>query len=121
MVTVDDQAHFRSAATDVIDATPGFVALGEASSGPEALGVVASRAPELVLLDLRMPEMDGIETARRIKGSHPEVVVVLVTIQDLGQVPACASDCGAAELVRKQDFGPSLLRRLWSDHCPREH
>ena len=119
VVTVDDQAHFRCAAGDVIAATPGFTTVGEASSGQEALAIMESAAPQLVLLDIRMPEMDGIETARRIKAEHPEVVVVLVTIQGRDEVPTAASDCGAAALVYKQEFKPSLLRRIWSEHGPK--
>jgi two-component system, NarL family, invasion response regulator UvrY len=116
VVTVDDQPFFRGAAREVIEATPGFQALGEASSGEEALGVVAELHPELVLLDVRMPGMDGIQTARRIKAGHPEVVVILISIEDPANVPATADACGAAALVRKQDFRPRLLRSLWGAH-----
>jgi two-component system invasion response regulator UvrY len=115
VVTVDDQPHFRGAAREVIEATPGFHALGEACSGEEALGVVDELEPELVLLDVRMPGMDGIQTARRIKAGHPEVVVVLISIEDPADVPA-AEACGAAAFVRKQDFRPRLLRSLWVNH-----
>jgi DNA-binding NarL/FixJ family response regulator len=116
VVTVDDQAYFRSAVRDVIDATPGFAALGEASSGEEALALVDGHAPQLVLIDVRMPGMDGIETARRIKDAHPETVVVLVSIEDPADVPSTAASSGAVALVRKQDFGPRLLRGLWLAH-----
>jgi DNA-binding NarL/FixJ family response regulator len=117
VVTVDDQVFFRTAARDVIVATPGFAAVGEASCGQEALTVVAEERPQLVLVDVRMPGMDGLETARRIRDDHPEVVVVLVSIQDPAQiVPAEVAASGAAEFVRKQDFRPGLLRRLWEAH-----
>jgi DNA-binding NarL/FixJ family response regulator len=116
VVTVDDQPYFRVAAHDVVEATPGFDALGEACSGEEALGMVDESKPELVLVDVRMPGMDGIETARRIRAAHPEVVVVLISIEDPSNIPSDARSSGAAALVRKQDFKPSLLRELWLSH-----
>ena len=66
VLTVDDQPLFRSAAAAVVDATPGFEAVGEASSGEEALQLSSELRPDLVLLDVRMPGMDGIETAQRL-------------------------------------------------------
>jgi DNA-binding NarL/FixJ family response regulator len=119
VVTVDDQRVFREAAREVIEATPGFESVGEACSGDELLRMVAERTPELALVDVRMPEMDGIEVTRRIKHAHPEVVVVLISIEERANLPADALSSGAAALVRKQDFGPCLLRQLWLAHAPR--
>ena len=116
VVTVDDQPYFRDAARDVIEATAGFEMVGEACSGEEALAVVGALEPRLVLVDVRMPDMDGIEATRRIKADHPETVVVLISIEDTGNVPASAMTSGAAALVQKRNFGPSLLRGLWVAH-----
>jgi DNA-binding NarL/FixJ family response regulator len=118
VVTVDDQPVFLEAARDVIRATPGFACVGEACSGREALAVVDEQRPELVLVDVRMPGMDGIELVGLIKETHPEVVVVLISLEQPANVPAAASSSGAAALVRKQDFGPRLLRRLWLTYAP---
>ena len=117
VVTVDDQAPFRDAARDVIEATPGFEAVGEADGGVNALAVVDRLAPQLVLLDVYMPDVDGIETAQRIKLAHPSTVVVLISIEDSANLPAAATAVsGAAALVLKQDFRPALLRDLWARH-----
>src|SRR3954451_7329885 len=116
VVTVDDQPFFREAAREVIAATPGFESIGEASSGEEAIAVVDEVEPELVLIDVRMAGMDGIETAERIRAVHPHVVVVLISIEDPADVPAEARTCGAVALVRKQDFKPRLLQDLWVAH-----
>jgi two-component system, NarL family, invasion response regulator UvrY len=119
VVTVDDQAVFRSVAREVVEATSGFEPAGEAASGEEAIQLVDAVEPQLVLVDVRMAGMNGIETARRLRAAHPELVIVLISLED----PSCVAfspDSGAATFVRKQDFGPALLRRLWSAYGPPE-
>jgi DNA-binding NarL/FixJ family response regulator len=115
VLTVDDQEVFRGVARDVIEATAGFESVGEAASGEEALEAVERLVPELVLLDVRMPGLNGIEVARRIAATHPEVVVVLISMEERVDVPRVA-ELRRVPLVRKRDFGPRLLRRLWRDH-----
>jgi DNA-binding NarL/FixJ family response regulator len=118
VVVVDDQLVFRQVAREVIELTPGFEMVGDAASGEQGVAVVEKLHPDLVLLDVRMPGMDGIETAARLQAEQPDVVVVLISIDEAPQLPRALASCGAAELVRKQDFGPSLLRRLWRRHAP---
>jgi len=114
VLIVDDQLVFRHAARDVIEAAgPEFVLLGEAVSGEHALAAMHDLHADLVLVDVRMAGMDGIETTKRLHAAHPDAVVVLVTIEDPLNLPSEVGFCGAADLVRKQDFRPALLRRLW--------
>ena len=115
VLTVDDQVLFRRVARDVIDATPGFEMIGEAASGDEGLEAVERLAPDLVLLDVRMPGISGIEVARRLSATHPELAVVLISIEERIDVPS-AAQLEAVPLVRKQEFGPRLLRRLWDEY-----
>jgi DNA-binding NarL/FixJ family response regulator len=120
VMVVDDQLVFRHVARDVVEAaSPDFVLLGEASSGAHALALVGDLHPDLVLVDVRMEGMDGIETSKRLTAEHPEAVVVLITVEDPLNLPAAVGFCGASDLVRKQDFRPSLLRRLWRAHGER--
>jgi two-component system, NarL family, invasion response regulator UvrY len=116
VLVVDDQLVFRQVAHEVIDATKDFEMIGEAASGAHALVAAAELHPDLVLLDVRMPGMDGIETAARLRDEQPSSVVVLITVEEAPNLPAGFASCGAALLVRKQDFGPALLRRVWKAH-----
>jgi DNA-binding NarL/FixJ family response regulator len=116
VLTVDDQEVFRRVAHDVIEATAGFEPVGEAASGEEAVAIVDEVQPELILMDVRMPGMDGLEAARRIKAAHPTTTIVLISIEEPDEVGRSAGSCGAAALVRKQDFGPAMLRALWGEH-----
>ncbi len=115
-LTVDDHLPFLRLAHQLIDATPGFESVGEASSGEDALACIEEAEPQLMLVDVRMPGMGGAEVARRVADSHPEIVVVLISADDQPELPPAVHRCGAAELVRKQDLAPALLRDLWQKH-----
>jgi DNA-binding NarL/FixJ family response regulator len=113
VLAVDDQSIFLDVAQDVVAATPGFRWVGGARSGEEAIDAVGELEPQLVLLDVRMPGMDGIETAQRICGTYPDIVVVLVSVDETPAASPAIEASGAAGLVRKREFGPAMLRRLW--------
>lgn len=114
VLAVDDQPIFLDVAHEVVAATKGFRWVAGVTCGEEALAAVEEHEPALVLLDVRMPGMDGIETAQRISERHPDVVVVLISVEENPAIATAVERSGAAVLVRKQDFGPAMLRRLWS-------
>ena len=116
VMVVDDHPGFRRAARAVIDATVGFESVGDAASGPEALARAHEAQPDLVLVDVLMPEMGGVETARRLNASHPETVVVLVSLDELDEASAVLASCRAVAFLVKQDFGTKMLRSLWATH-----
>ena len=113
---VDDQAPFRRAARAVLAATPGFDPVGEAESGEQALDLVESLAPALVLMDINMPGIDGIESTRRIVGDHPGTVVFLLSTYRADDLPEGTKSCGAAGYIHKEEFGSAVLRDLWDRH-----
>jgi DNA-binding NarL/FixJ family response regulator len=113
VLTVDDQAPFRDSARDLVCATAGFRLVGEAASGAEALIEVERLAPDLILLDVQMPGMDGIEVAERVSASHPSVLIVLTSANDPRRLPAAQRLAGTVAFERKQDLCPRRLRELW--------
>jgi two-component system invasion response regulator UvrY len=116
VLVIDDQPFFHAAARAVIEAGDEFRLVGAALSGTEGVEAADKLDPELVLLDVRMPVMDGIETARRIRDKHAEAVIVLMSVDDIACVPTSIASCGASAFVRKQDFGRGMLHRLWAVH-----
>ena len=113
VLVVDDQAPFRSAARAVLRRLDGFEFAGEASSGLEAIELVDRLRPALVLMDMNMPEMSGIEATRTIVAAHPEVVVILCSTYDAADLPSAASASGAAAYVNKERLAADTIRRLW--------
>src|ERR1700687_3567231 len=113
VVVVDDQAPFRLAAKAVLRRIDCFELAGEASSGPEAIELVDTLHPALVLMDINMPEMNGIEATRRIVSAHPDVVVFLCSTYDVADLPPDAAVSGASAYVNKERFGAEALRQLW--------
>ena len=117
-VAADDHEGFRGALRDLIEAAPGFVLVGEVSSGEEAMRVVDKLSPRLVLMDILMPGMGGIAAAQEILRRHPEVVVVLMSVEDPA-LDAAASALGeTVGCARKQELRPQRLRNLWETTAP---
>jgi DNA-binding NarL/FixJ family response regulator len=116
VLTVDDQAPFRAAARAVVGALPGFEVVAECEDGESAVEVARRVDPDLVLLDVRLTGIDGIETARRLSADNCVAVIVLVTSMPVSGLSMLSASCGAAALVLKQWLTPRLLHGLWVAH-----
>ncbi len=115
VLLVDDQAPFRGAARAVLQMAAGFELVGEAESGEEAVEMVTTLEPALVLMDINMTGISGIEATRLITADHPDTVVVLLSTYHLEDLPTEARTSGAAAYVHKEELSPRVLRRLWDE------
>lgn len=118
MLAVDDSETFLRVADSVVSATTGLRLIGTAVSGEEAIELLPELTPDLVLLDIHMPGLDGFETARIIARESPQTVVVLVSADPEG-LEADAASSGAVALVDKVGLLPATLDDLWLKHRPR--
>lgn len=112
VLIVDDLVPFRRVARAVIDACDGFEAVGEASSGEEAVLAAGLLRPDLVLMDVNLPGIDGMEATRQIRAQSRAPVVLLLSTWD-SDLGAGAVQCGAADYIPKSRFGPEQLVVAW--------
>jgi DNA-binding NarL/FixJ family response regulator len=110
---VDDHASFRRATAATLDAMDGFVMAGECGTGEAAVELIRDGDADIVLMDIHMPGMGGMEATRQLRVAHPDLVVVLMSTYDIEDLPAAASSCGAAAYLHKERLSPELLSRLW--------
>ncbi|VXA98612.1 response regulator transcription factor [Aeromicrobium sp. 9AM] len=111
VLVVDDQEPYRRAMQAVVDATDGFTVVGTAATGEESVEAARDLLPELVLMDVNLPGIDGVEATRRILAAGDGPVVVLLSTYDRDDVDLDGS--GAAEYVPKGAFGPDRLIEAW--------
>lgn len=110
---VDDQASFRRATAATLDAMDGFVMAGECETGETAVELIPAGDADIVLMDIHMQGMGGIEATRQIRAARPGLLVVLMSTYEFEDLPAAASVCGASAYLNKQRLSPELLRRIW--------
>jgi DNA-binding NarL/FixJ family response regulator len=116
VLAVDDYEPYRVAAAAVVNATPGFEFIGDVASGEDAVDTVIRLRPDVVLLDVNMPDADGIQTSRRLAGATHPPVVILVSAEDDAVADDVLSSCGAAAFVPKRRLSPHMLRAIWARH-----
>lgn len=111
VLVADDQALLRGSFRVLVDNEPGLTVVGEAANGREAVELAASEHPDVVLMDVRMPEMDGIEATRRIRGSSATsgTRVLILTMFDLDAYVYAALRAGASGFLLKDAPPGDLL------------
>jgi len=112
VLVVDDQPAFRAVARALVSVTPDLCLVAEAETGEQAVDVATMLRPSVVLMDVNLPGMSGIEAARRIVAADPAVKVVLMSTYAAGDLPADALTAGIAGYLRKEDLTPDALTRL---------
>jgi DNA-binding NarL/FixJ family response regulator len=114
VLIVDDQEPFRMAARMVVEATDGFEVAGEAETGEDSVEMARELDPDLVLMDVNLPGINGLEATRRILSSSEQVVVLLVSTYEADEYAPRAAECGAAAYIPKADLDPVRLSDAWS-------
>ncbi|PZF83406.1 response regulator [Jiangella anatolica] len=118
VLVVDDQETYLSVARFVVGSTPGFRVAGEATSGEDAVRLAASLRPGLVLMDINLPGISGIEATRRVVAAHPDAVVLLMSTYPASDLPQDARTSGARAYVHKEDLAPDVLVAVMAGELP---
>lgn len=114
VLIVDDQEPFRRAARMVVELTEGFEVAGEAESGEASIELARSLVPDLVLMDVNLPGIDGIEATKRISAEQPGVTIFLLSTYDPEEYESRAAESGASAYIPKSSFGPERLTEAWA-------
>jgi len=110
VLVVDDQLRARQSLKALLGTWPAIRAIREAANGKEALALIQESLPDVVLMDIRMPEMDGLEATRRIKARWPQVQVIVLSVYNEHMTEAAV--VGADAFVCKCEPPEALLRAL---------
>ncbi|MEP7019683.1 MAG: response regulator transcription factor [Pseudonocardiales bacterium] len=112
VLIVDDQPPFRAVARTLVSLLKGWSVVGEVATGEDAVTAAGTTSPGVVLMDINLPGISGIEATRQIVESDPTIRVVLMSTYQADDLPADALSCGAAAYVRKEDLTPKVLREI---------
>ena len=113
VLIVDDQEPFRLAARAVVEATEGFEVAGEVETGEASVVATREIGPDLVLMDVNLPGIDGLEATRQILDGSDTVVVLLLSTYEADEYAPRAAEVGAAAYIPKSEFEPDRLAEAW--------
>jgi DNA-binding NarL/FixJ family response regulator len=113
VLIVDDQAPFRDVARLVVELTDGFDVVGEAQTGEEAVEMARSLKPDLILMDVNMPGINGAQATKIILGESSEIVILLLSTYEPAEYEPRAIESGAAAYIPKSAFDPDRLEAAW--------
>jgi DNA-binding NarL/FixJ family response regulator len=114
VLIVDDQEPFRLAARAVVEATDGFEVVGEVETGEASVEAAQELGPDLVLMDVNLPGIDGLEATRQILDRSDTVVVLLLSTYEADEYGPRAAEVGAAAYIPKSEFEPDRLAEAWA-------
>ena len=119
VLLVDDHAMVRQGLRAMLDHYPDLFIIGEAADGREALSITRKRTPDVIIMDINMPRMDGIEATKRIKKERPETVIIAVSVNDSPQVRESMQQAGASAFVSKEEAGARLYETIMAMASPK--
>lgn len=114
ILLVDDYPPVRRVVKEIIETSPDLQVVGEVSDGRALLSFLQKSPPEMVLLDIAMPHLNGLEATRRVKEEYPGVKILIVTIQDCKQYMQRTMSLGAEGYLLKDDVVDELLPAITS-------
>ena len=98
----------------MVESTDSFAVVGAVASGEESLTAVEALDADLVLMDVNLPGISGVEASRVLGRTHPNVVVILLSSYDEAEFLDMTPDCGSSAYVPKSAFGPDRLEEIWA-------
>ena len=110
ILVADDQASFRQRMQEMTQSIPWASVVAEAKNGLEAIELVKRHRPDVVLMDIVMPGIDGIEATRRIKEIAPQTKVIAITAYDNREFPKQSVEAGADIFIKKEELDSETLR-----------
>ena len=114
VVVADDHETFRAGLIALLQTAPGVEVVGEAATGEAGLDVVRDAQPDVVLMDVNLPGIDGVEAARRLRERPSPPVVLLLSTYDEDAGAQFVAESGASAYVTKSSFGCDRLREAWA-------
>ena len=112
VLIVDDNAQLRALMREIVAEESDLHVVGEAADGVEAMRLIQELRPDIVLLDLVMPQVNGLEVLRWTKAEHPKIKVIIVTVHDEDAYRQAAEASGADAFLLKKTLGTDLLPTL---------
>jgi DNA-binding NarL/FixJ family response regulator len=112
VLIVDDHVYVRRGVRGILDQLPDWEICGEAANGKEAIRLNEELKPDILVMDISMPEMDGLEAARIIRRTHPKTRIILLTLHNSQELIKTALRAGASGYVLKSDAEEELVAAL---------
>jgi DNA-binding NarL/FixJ family response regulator len=116
IVVADDHPLLRDGIVNLLEKEEDLEVIGQASNGEEVVRLVDAKCPDVVVMDIEMPMLDGIDATRQIKANHPQVSVIALTIHDGEEYIAAVLDAGAAGYLLKTTYGKELVQAIRAAH-----
>jgi DNA-binding NarL/FixJ family response regulator len=112
ILIADDHPLLRDGIVQLFMKEPDFEVVGQAADGEEAVRLTNEKSPDVVVMDIEMPNMDGLEATKQIKAAHPETSVLVLTVHDDEEYIAAILEAGAAGYLLKTTYGKELVQAI---------